>query len=439
MKGFTGGIHPPYRKDSSQIHPIKKASSPSVVTIPLVQHIGAPAQPIVKVGDAVKVGTRIGEAQGFISAHVHASVSGTVKKIDCALHPVLGMAQAVVIESDGADDYDAGIQPCENGDALSPEDIVSRVKDAGLVGLGGAAFPTHVKLMPPKGKTIDTLIINGAECEPYLTCDHMLMLFSPIDVIRGAALAMKAVGAKQCYIGIEKNKMDAVELLRSKIRSLNIEGMVPIELPVKYPQGSEKQLIKAITDREVPLGGLPMDVGIVVMNVGTARSVFDAVVNGKPLYERMVTVCGKCVKQSQNVLVRIGTSFADTIKEVGGLINEPRKVIMGGPMMGMAQSSLDVPVVKATSGILTFNRGEYLFPRVRPCIRCGRCVDVCPMGLVPNMITLAGEKKYYDRAVEFGVRDCMECGSCAYACPAKRPMVQSIKMVKAALQRQAKK
>jgi len=384
----------------------------------------------VQVGDTVKVGTKIGESTGFISSAVHSSISGTVKKIDIFPHPTLGKAEAVMIESDGLDERDPSITNRPDVETLSPEQIIDIVKEAGIVGLGGAAFPANVKLSPPPSKKIDAVIINGAECEPYLTCDHLSMLFSPIEVLKGAQLIQKAVGAKKCYIGIESNKMDAIELLFSKIRGHKFKDIEPVPVKVKYPQGAEKQLIKAILGREVPLGGLPMDVGVVAQNVGTAIAIYEAVYHAKPLYERLVTVCGKSLKTSQNVKVRIGVSFRELIQEVGGLINQPLKVIMGGPMMGIAQENLDVPVIKATSGLLTLAPYELKKLRTRPCIRCGRCVSICPMGLVPNMLTLAGESERYEWAEELGVRDCIECGSCAYICPAKRPMTHSVKMTK---------
>ncbi|MBU1863537.1 MAG: electron transport complex subunit RsxC [Candidatus Omnitrophica bacterium] len=438
MKGFSGGIHPPCYKDSSLINPIKQVKPPSSVTIPFVQHIGAPAKPLIKIGDSVKVGTKIGEASGFISSPVHASISGTVKKIDFFPHPVLGRAQAAYIESDGRDERDVSIKSRANPEALLPAEIIDMVKEAGVVGLGGAAFPTHVKLSPPPSKKIDTIIINGAECEPYLTCDHMLMLYNPVDIIKGTLLIMKAVGAQTCFIGIEKNKMDAYELFLSKIRGMNIGNIHPVLLDVKYPQGAEKQLIKSIVGREVPLRGLPMDVGVIVQNVGTTVAVYEAVYFNKPLFERIVTVSGRFIKSSQNVRVRVGMSFRDVIQEIGGLLDSPLRVIMGGPLMGIAQERLEIPIVKATSGILIMSPAECRFPRTRPCIRCGRCVDVCPMGLVPNIITLAGESERYTQADEWGVHDCIECGACAYVCPAKRPMVQSVKMIKNELLRQEK-
>lgn len=430
MGGFSGGIHPNDRKEKSLINASITAKVPDIVRIPLIQHIGAPAKAIVKPGDTVHVGTRIAEPGGFISAAVHSSVSGKVKRIINTQHPVTTIAPAIEIESDGDDTLDPYIKDRENVDSLSPADIIEIVKEAGIVGMGGASFPTHVKLSPPPGKTIDTLIINGAECEPYLTCDHLVMLYNTVELIKGIQQIKKAVGAKKAYIGIEKNKMDAVEVLLSKLRAMNITDIEVRPLKVKYPQGAEKQLIKSITDREVPRGGLPMDVGIVVQNVGTAFAVYEAVYKGKPLYERLLTVAGRSVKMWQNVKVRIGSSFNDAIKAVGGMIDTPVKVIMGGPMMGIAQETLDVPVIKSTSGILTIGKGEFKKERIRPCIRCGRCEQVCPMGLVPSAITLAGESDQFLKAEELGVRDCMECGSCAYVCPAKRPMVQSVKRTK---------
>jgi len=426
---FHGGVHPPDKKDKSLLNPIRKMNPPDRVIIPLIQHIGAPAAPCVKVGDSVCTGSLIGMPDGFISSAVHASISGTVKRIDMFPHPVLGMAPAVMIESDGKDTLDPSIHEV---DVLSytAEDIIACVKACGIVGLGGAAFPAHVKLSPPETKPIDTIVINGAECEPYLTCDHMTMLFSPLKVLRGAAAVTKAVGATRCIIGIEDNKMDAIELLKSKVRS---EGFTNIEveaLHVKYPQGAEKQLIYALTKREVPAGGLPMDIGIVVHNVGTVAAIQDALRYRKPLYERLVTVVGTSLRASYNMSVRIGTSFEDVIAATGGLLSPPKKMIMGGPMMGIAQERFDVPVIKGTSGILLFNKVDFDLGKPGPCIRCGRCVDICPMHLVPSALSIFGEREAYEDADGYNVNDCMECGACTYVCPAKRPIVHIIKKIK---------
>lgn len=440
MHSFRGGVHVEEHKLISLSSPrLKKASVPKIVTIPVSQHLGQPAKPVVKTGDEVKMGTRIAEASGFISSHIHSSVSGKVVKIRTFVHPVLGMGEAIQIESDGKNTPDSRIKERKDTEKLSPEEIIEIVKDCGICGMGGATFPTHVKLSVPKGKEIDTLLINGAECEPYLTSDHMLMLNKPVEIVKGSLLLMKAVGAKNAIIAVEKNKRDALELIGSKLFSLKVKNIKTAELKIKYPQGAEKQLIRVTTKKKVPRGGLPLDIGVVVQNVGTAFAVFEAVYLGKPLYERVVTVTGQCVAHPGNVLARIGTPFKSLVGDCGNFLNVPGKVIMGGPMMGISQQTLDAPVVKGTSGVLLLPEHQAKLPKARNCIRCGRCVSNCPLGLVPTTISLASEKGNLEVAEEYGASDCMECGVCAYLCPSKIPLVQNIRIAKEEIRKRKRK
>ncbi len=440
MKTFKGGVHPPENKITEKI-PISVMPVPDLVYVPLHQHTGKPARVLVNKKDEVKTGTVIGESTGFISSYIHSPVTGKVKDITLYNHPVANTkVETVVIEKTGEDQWER-IKIEKPWDRLTPEEIVDIVKRAGIVGLGGAAFPTHVKLSPPKDKKIDTVIINGCECEPFLTSDHRLMLERPEDIIKGALLIKKAVGADKVYIGIENNKMDAVEIMKKEGEKYGIETVV---LKTKYPQGAEKQLIKAITGKEVPSGGLPMDVGCLVQNVGTAVAIYEACSEGKPLIERVVTLTGG-VNKPGNYLVRIGTLFKDVIDYGGGLKENVMKVINGGPMMGIAQRTLDVPVIKGTSGILALSSPKSKFAKKRkmmlhgPCIRCGRCVSVCPMNLLPANLSIYVENERYDLAEKYRILDCIECGSCAYICPSNRLIVQQIKIGKYEIFKQRRK
>lgn len=426
---FERGVHPRDSKELTAHKQIENAHIPKRVVIPLSQHIGAPAKPEVKIGDEVKRYQLIGSPPGFVSAPVHASISGKVIAIGDFLHPSGRMLPSIVIENDGRDET---LPLNDNPDYLNlpPEEIKRLIRDAGIVGLGGAAFPTSVKLSPPKEKPVDVVILNGAECEPYLTADHRLMVEYPQEVVNGLKLIMRALGVSKGYIGIEKNKPDAIEAMK---RAVNNESNIEVRaLTVKYPQGAEKMLIKAITGREVPnKGGLPMDVGVVVQNVGTAFAIYEAVRYGKPLVERVLTVTGRGVREQKNLRVRIGMMLSELLEDCGGLVEGAVKVILGGPMMGFAQWSLDVPVVKGTSGILIQTEEEF-FPAEEyfACIRCGRCIDVCPMGLNPSMLSILSEKGRYEEAKEYNLFDCFECGSCAFICPSKRPIVQFVRLAK---------
>ncbi len=425
---FERGIHPEYHKELAAGQSIVRARLPQRVVIPVSQHIGAPATPSVNIGDEVKKGQVIGSTTAFVSSPVHSSISGKVIAIADFPSATGRMVQSIVIESDGRDE---AVPFKEHPDYpnLPADEIKAMIKDAGIVGMGGAAFPTSVKLSPPKEKTIDTVIINGAECEPYLTADHRLMVERPEEVVEGLKIIMKSLGVRQGYIGIEENKPDAIEAMRSVVSGESNIEVRPLE--IKYPQGAEKMLIKAINGREVPSKGLPMDVGVVVQNVGTALAVYEAVRYGKPLIERVVTVTGRGIRKPANMMVRIGTLMSEVVEQCGGLAEDAVKVIAGGPMMGFAQWTLDVPVVKGTSGILVLTKDEYVSSdEYSACIRCGSCIDVCPMGLNPSMLSILSEKGFFEETKEYNIFDCFECGSCAYVCPAKRPMVQLMRLAK---------
>jgi len=422
-KTFFGGVHPPTYKPVTVSKAIKPATVPKKVIFPLSQHIGKPSQPIVKPGDHVDIGTKIAQAAGFISTNMHSPVSGTVKAIEQAAHPISGKCLSIIIETDNSRGEQCSPPTLSNIDKLSPEAIIQAISEAGIVGMGGAAFPTHVKLSPPKDKKIDTLIINGSECEPYLSCDQRLMVERPQDVVRGALIISKAIGAANCIIAIEDNKPDAIKAMKQA-------DVRVVVLPTKYPQGAEKQLIKTVLNRDVPSGGLPFDVGVLVQNVATAVAVYEAVIFGKPLYERVVTIAGDCVKEPGNLLVKIGTPVSDLVNDCGGFINDPAKVIFGGPMMGIAQGNLDVPVLKGTSGILFLSKKAAVLEKEGTCIRCGGCVRVCPMGLSPTNIYYATVKDKIDLANEYNVSDCIECGACSFECPAKLDLTGMIKYAK---------
>ncbi|MCU0640492.1 MAG: electron transport complex subunit RsxC [Candidatus Margulisbacteria bacterium] len=424
MSSFRGGIHPPENKGKTEKSALKTAARPVKVILPLQQNLGCPNEPLVKVGDEVKEGQKIADAQKFISAPLHAPISGKVTRIE-QLDNACGFDVAsIVIEGGAGETAYAGQWSVEE---LTPEQIRKSVREAGIVGLGGATFPTHVKLTPPAGKKIDTVIINGCECEPYITVDHRLMLERPAEIIYGARAIAKAVGAGRIVIAIESNKPDAV-------KKLNGQGVAVAVLRTRYPQGGEKMLIRALTGREVPSGGLPSDVGVVVQNVGTAIAIAEAVRLGKPLIERAVTVTGSGIKQPQNLIVRIGTTFKEVIEQCGGLTDDAAKVIMGGPMTGIAVSTLDVPVVKATSCILALSKNDAQNYEEGDCIRCGRCLKVCPIGLMPNYLGDYAKLKEWDKMAEYHVADCIECGCCSYVCPSKIYLVQYFKVAKRELQ-----
>ena len=427
VRHFRGGVHPREGKELSCSKPIQTAPLLDKYYVILHQHIGAPPKLLVKTGDNVKKGQMLAESGGFVSAPVHSPTSGKVKTVEWPGPSGTNM-DAVEITADGNDEWDVSVKHDPNWDKLTGDDINKRIANAGIVGMGGAAFPTFVKLSPPPDKKIDTLILNGAECEPYLTADHRLMLEEPEKVVTGAQLLAKVLNVKKIYIGIEKNKSDAIEKLIIESEKRNV---VVVPLRVRYPQGAEKQLIYAITGKEVPSGKLPMDVGCVVQNVGTAAAVRDAVIDNIPLIERVTTVTGSTVCNPGNWKFRVGTPLSKVLELVGGINKQPAKILLGGPMMGMSQYSLDVPIMKNASGVLLLAKEEIAQYSSHPCIRCGRCVDVCPMSLMAGTLSLMIESENFDLAEYTNVMDCIECGSCAYVCPALRPLVQHMRRGKA--------
>ena len=436
-RSFQGGIHPDYSKYLSKDLPIKRLDLPDQVTIPLVQHIGAICHPVVKTGDQVKAGTLIAESEKLISAKIHSSISGKVKAIKKADHPVIGSCNAIIIESDKTDEKEplAGDYPIKV-EEFTPQNIIDIIKQAGIVGMGGAGFPTHVKLTPSKGKTIDTFILNGAECEPYLTCDDRMMQEHAKEVLLGSLLIMKAVGVKKGVIAIEDNKPKALKAMSDALVDLDKEGndIEIVSLHTKYPQGGEKQLIKALTNREVPPAKLPFDVGCIVDNVQTAYAIYEAVYNKKPLYERVLTVTGDAIGEPANLRVRIGTPISYIIEKSGGEKTTLGKLINGGPMMGIAQYVDSAPVIKGTSGILLLSKKQVSIKEPDPCIRCGICVEACPMNLMPTEIAKAAEYGKFDIANNANASDCMECGCCSYVCPANIELVHLIKHAKRSIQ-----
>lgn len=430
LQTFTkGGVHPSENKFSANTA-IETLALPKLAIIPISQHIGAPSKPIVAKGDAVKVGQLIAEGMGFVSANIHSSVSGIVNKIDTVVDTTGFKRQAIFIDVQG-DEWMEGIDNTETfvrKDIPESSDIISGIQKAGLVGMGGATFPTHVKLVVPDGYKAESLIINGVECEPYLTADHRLMLEKGNEILMGVQLLMKAIRVDKAFIGIEKNKPDAIENL-TKLASA-FSGIQIVPLKVKYPQGGEKQLIKAILNREVPSGGLPIHVGTVVQNVGTAFAVYEAICKNKPLIERVVTVTGKSVRTPKNILARIGTPLHMLVEAAGGLPEDTGKIISGGPMMGKAVTSLDIPVSKGTSGILIVPEKESVRAEMGPCIRCARCVQACPMGLEPYLLMTYSQKARWEEMELEKTLDCIECGSCSYTCPANRPLLDYIRLGK---------
>ncbi|HDZ41150.1 MAG TPA: electron transport complex subunit RsxC [Bacteroidetes bacterium] len=431
LKTFPkGGVHPPENKISSGV-PIEAMPLPEQVIIPVNQHLGAPAEAVVEKGETVKAGQIIARSKGFVSANIHSSVSGKVLKVD-KMPDASGYKQTSVVINVEGDEWLETVdrsKELKKNISLSGEEIIKKCAENGIVGMGGATFPSHVKLSIPQGKKCDVLIINGVECEPYLTSDHRLMIEKPEELLTGTSLLMKALGVNRAFIGIENNKKDAIDKLKGLASSY--DGISIHALKVKYPQGAEKQLIKALINREVPSGGLPVDVGTVVHNAGTAFAVYEAVQKNKPLVERVVTVSGKGLDKTLNLLARIGTPVSKLIEYAGGLPESTAKVVNGGPMMGKALGSLEVPVTKGTSGIIIFRDEESRRKEKGPCIRCARCISVCPMGLEPYLLMTLTEKELYERAEKDRIMDCMECGSCSFTCPANRPLLDYIRLGKA--------
>jgi len=427
---FKRGTHPPDGKSFTNTKPIKilMPEKGAEMVMPVSQHIGAPCEPIVKKGDRVLLGQKIAQSEAFMSSPIHSSVSGTVKDIKPMLTPGGTMCKSIIIENDGEFEEDPSIGKETNYKNFTKEKILEKIKNAGIVGLGGAGFPTHVKLNPPPDSKIDSIILNAAECEPYLTTDHRIMLEKTDRIIVGLEIMLKLFPSATAYIGVEMNKPDAISALqKASSRSPKIK-VVP--LVTKYPQGSEKQLIYSVTKREVPSGGLPAHVGCIVDNVDTVLGIERAVAKDRPLMRRVVTLSGDAVKNPGNYQVRLGMSFKQLIEMTGGFKEPPAKILAGGPMMGVAIYSLDIPIVKTSSAILCFSKQFAEIPPERNCIRCGKCVSVCPMGLVPlelNQDAIHGDFESFDK--NRGL-DCIECGSCSYVCPAKRHLAQSIRATK---------
>ncbi len=423
---FNGGIHP--HLDGKLVLPKKfiQLPLPDKVRIPLLQHIGGTAKPLVKVGDTVKTGQPIGEASGFVSAFIHSTISGKVTALKKLPVSVMKYGLCAEITSDGQDDKFWVHEKVDDWTKLDKETIKNRIFSAGIVGMGGAGFPTHVKLTPGDTKKIEFIIINGVECEPYLDADRDIMCTNPDKVIQGLQMVMSAIGCECGFIGIEKDKPDAISIIGDKLKDVRNIKLVPLE--VKYPQGAEKQLIYSISKREIPQGALPMDVGALVINAATSTAIFEAVTENKPLIERSMTIAGNCLNESVNIRTRIGTIISSVINHLGGFKVQPAKAIMGGPMMGETLFSLDLPVTKTTSGLIFLAEEETNRYQMKPCIRCGRCVDICPAGISPAQIGQAVEFNNLQLAESLGIFNCIKCGCCSYVCPAKRELVQLIKL-----------
>ncbi len=431
IKAFRGGIKPGHYKKTSEMQTVEMPL-PSKVVIPMAQHIGAPCSPTVKKGDNVYVGQKIGSSESMISAPIYSSVSGTVSDVKPMLFAGGFEVMSVEIKTDGLQEVDESVRPPEK---LDRENLLKSIREAGLVGLGGAGFPTAVKLSPPPGTSLDILVINGAECEPYITSDYREMIENPEGILEGTKTVMDITGIKKAFIGIESNKPEAIKKLSLLTKGSSSIQVVPLR--TRYPQGGEKQLIYAVTGRTVPAGKLPSDVGVLVQNVNTVSFVSKYIHTGMPLIKKKVTVDGGAVAKPMNVDVLIGTSLKDVFEFCGGFKEEPKKILIGGPMMGAAQFSLDYVVMKQTNAILALTEKETAGDQETTCIRCGKCVDACPMSLLPLYINANVMNGNVEDTLKYHVNDCIECGCCSYVCPASRNLVQSIRFAKAELRRKA--
>ena len=433
---FKGGLHPNDHKGDTKDCAVIDLKASEIMVFPLSQHIGAPCEPTVEVGQKVFAGEKIGDSGAFVSAPVHSSVSGTVKAIEPRLHPGGKMVMSVIIENDFEYKEHPDIYKREDISSLTTKEKLNIIREAGLVGLGGATFPTHIKLNPPEDKNIDCLIINGAECEPYLTSDYRVMMETPALIFKGIELIKDILGVKKCYIGIENNKPEAISVMATNAKSYPGTEIVPLK--TKYPQGSEKHLIKAITGREVPSGKLPADVGVVVNNIDTCTSVYNALIYRRCVMTRVITVSGSGVKKPSNFRVRIGTPFKDVLTAAECDFESTKKVIMGGPMMGMAQYNLDVPTIKGTSALLAFTEEELSDRKTVNCVKCGDCVAHCPMGLTPALLNSYAKINDFEMLTKLNIMDCIECGICSYTCQCRNPITQNIKTAKAKMRSQKK-
>ena len=431
--GFRHGVHPPEHKELTAARPIRRMAYPSEVVIPLRQHAGKPAKLVVREGDRALRGDILGDADGFVSAPVHASASGKIVEIGLWPHPDGSMDTAVRIAVEQFSPQVPRPRLVPRWETLSPDEIVRAVQQGGVVGLGGAAFPTHVKLAPPRDLAVETIILNGAECEPYLTTDHRIMVEFPERVHLGARIMMRTLGAKRVVIGVEKNKPDAIEALdRTKPTDIDV-SILP--MTVKYPQGAEKMLIKTVLGREVPSGKLPVSLGVVVQNVGSAASIAEIFDTGLPLLERIVTVSGPGVRKPANLIVPVGTKVRDLLAECGGTTDDAAEIVFGGPMMGGAIANLDTPIVKGTTGVIVLAREQTRAEATYPCIHCGRCLDACPVFLNPSMLGDYARARRYEDMEAMHLADCMLCGSCSYVCPSNIPLAQMFQASKLALKR----
>jgi electron transport complex protein RnfC len=427
--GFKGGVHPPENKIQTENQAVEVLKAPKMIFIPLLQHIGVPLTPCVQIGERVLKGQMIADSEAFLSVPVHATVSGIVKKIENLPFPLMGNVQTIVIENDEQEEW-AELSKIPEWQKATKDELLQLIRAKGIVGLGGAAFPTHIKLNPPSDVKIDVLLLNGAECEPYLNSDNRVMIEEPQKVVEGIKIMKHILNVNTAIIGIEDNKQEAIDVMKKACTGTGIEVM---PLKTMYPQGGEKSLIKAILNKEVPSGKLPSAVGVVVNNTTTAAAIYEGIVNGLPLIDKVVTVTGKGIKEPKNLKATIGTPISELLENCGYIEEKVEKVVMGGPMMGMAQLTLEVPVIKGTSGLLALTKNETNFCKPKACIGCGKCVDACPMSLEPIMYARLAEFSQWEEMAKYNLMDCIECGSCAYICPANRPLTEAIKIGKAKL------
>jgi electron transport complex protein RnfC len=427
LPSFWGGIHPPQKKDATAYKKIEEYLPKGELVFPMAQNLGAPCQPVVKKGDRVLVGQKLGDTEAFVSAPILSSVSGTVKEIGLRLTSAGIYENCVIVENDGLYEKDPSWAPIDNYAEADPKEYLKRIREAGIVGFGGATFPTVVKLSPPPDKVIKWLIVNGVECEPYINCDNRLMLEEPEKIVEGLRLMLRLFPEAEGVIGIENNKPDAIKMMESEVSKQGDNKIAVASLAVKYPQGAEKMLIEAVTRQEYVMTALPADVGCIILNVRTVHQIREAIAAGEPAISRIITVTGEAVAEPKNIHVPLGTSMRELIDFCGGFREQPVKVISGGPMMGVSLRSIDIPVVKSTSGILALTASNAHLAPESACIRCGRCFEGCPMGLMPSVLNPLVLMRDYKAFEETGGMNCIECGACSYSCPANRHLTQSFR------------